>query len=109
MPERDGHPRGGEQRPGPGDEHGGACTGAADDERDGTTADGVAEGVASVVSHAIDWAPHDWKADVDDVLQIARVGRKLLFDSHAALEGYQALQAYVADGLRAYREYLVIR
>ena len=37
------------------------------------TADGVAEGVASVVSDAIDWAPDDWKANVDDVLEIARV------------------------------------
>lgn len=69
------------------------------------TADGVAEGVASVVSEAIDWAPEDWKADVDDVPQIARVGRKLLLDSHGALEGYQALQSYVADGLRSYRHY----
>jgi hypothetical protein len=73
------------------------------------TADGVAEGVASVVSSAIDWAPEDWKADVDDVPQIARVGRKLLLDSHGALEGYQALQAYVADGLRSYRQYFTSR
>jgi hypothetical protein len=69
------------------------------------TADGVAEGVASVVSSAIDWAPDDWKADVDDVPQIARVGRKLLLDSQGALEGYDALQSYVADGLRCYRTY----
>lgn len=70
------------------------------------TADGVAEGVASVVSSAIDWAPADWKADVDDVPQIARVGRKLLLDAHAPSEGFDALQTYVADGLRAYRHYL---
>lgn len=73
------------------------------------TADGVAEGVASVVSSAIDWAPKDWKADVDDVPQIARIGRKLLFDTHAAQEGFHALQAYVADGLRAYRQYFAIQ
>jgi hypothetical protein len=69
------------------------------------TADGVAEGVTSVVSSAIDWAPNDWKADADDVPQIARVGRKLLFDSHGPLEGFEALQAYVADGVRSYRHY----
>ena len=73
------------------------------------TADGVAEGVASVVSEAIDWAPDDWKADVDDVPQIARVGRKLLLDSHGALEGYEALQTHVADGLRSYRSYCATR
>ena len=48
------------------------------------TADGVAEGVPSVVSSAIDWAPEDWKANVDDVLDIARIGRRLLFDERAA-------------------------
>jgi hypothetical protein len=73
------------------------------------TADGVAEGVASVVSHAIDWAPNDWKADADDVPQIARVGRRLLLDVHAAYEGYQALQAYVADGIEAYRDFFATR
>ena len=30
------------------------------------TADGVAEGVPSVVSDAIEWAPSSWKAEVDD-------------------------------------------
>jgi hypothetical protein len=47
------------------------------------TADGVAEGVPSVVSSAIDWAPDDWKAKVDDVLDIARVGRRLVHDGRA--------------------------
>ncbi len=69
------------------------------------TADGIAESVPSVVSNAIDWAPRHWKADVDDVLDIARVGRGLLFDSCAARHGFQALQAYVADGVHSYREY----
>jgi hypothetical protein len=32
------------------------------------TADGVAEGVPSVVSHAIDWTTDQWKAMMDDVL-----------------------------------------
>ena len=73
------------------------------------TADGVAEGVASVVSHAIDWAPQSWKAAVDDVPEIARVGRQLLLDTHAAQHGFGALQGYVADGLRAYRRYFSTR
>ncbi len=73
------------------------------------TADGVAEGVPSVVSSAIDWAPEDWKADVDDVLDIARVGRRLLHDRRAADEGHAALENYVADGVRAYRQYFATR
>jgi hypothetical protein len=72
------------------------------------TADGVAEGVASVVSGAIDWAPQDWKANVDDVLDIARVGRRLLGDTRAADEGRTALQSYVADGLTSYKKYFAI-
>lgn len=73
------------------------------------TADGVAEGVASVVSSAIDWAPNDWKANVDDVIDIARVGRRLLADPRAADEGRTALEAYVADGLSSYRRYFAIQ
>ncbi|MGA8030735.1 MAG: hypothetical protein WB992_26620 [Bryobacteraceae bacterium] len=70
------------------------------------TADGVAEGVASVVSNAIDWAPNDWKANVDDVLDISRIGRRLLYDSRAPQDGFLALQSYVADGVRSYKQYL---
>ncbi len=70
------------------------------------TADGVAEGVASVVSEAIDWAPADWMAPVDDVAQIARTGRRLLHDAHAVNDGQHALKHYVKRGLRAWRHYL---
>lgn len=70
------------------------------------TADGVAEGVPSVVSSAIEWVPQDWKADADDVLDIARVGRRLLYDPRAAQDGFRALQSYVAEGVREYRSYL---
>jgi hypothetical protein len=70
------------------------------------TADGVAEGIPSVVSDAIDWAPDDWKANVDDVLDISRVGRRLLCDPHAAMDGLRALESHVAGGIRAYEEYL---
>jgi hypothetical protein len=72
------------------------------------TADGVAEGVASVVSSAIDWAPEDWKADVDDTLEIARVGRRLLFDPIAACDGRRALIDYVADGLLSYQNFIKV-
>lgn len=70
------------------------------------TADGVAEGVPSVVSEAIDWAPDAWKASVDDVVEIARVGLHLLNDCRAAQDGLTALKSFVTDGLRAYRQFL---
>jgi hypothetical protein len=69
------------------------------------TADGVAEGVPSVVSSAIDWAPEDWKADVDDVLAISHVGRRLLFDTCAARDGLHALHKYVKQGVASYKEF----
>jgi hypothetical protein len=70
------------------------------------TADGVAEGVPSVVSEAIDWAPDHWKASIDDVWDIARVGRLLLSDRLAGDDGYKALQAHNADGLKAWLGFL---
>jgi hypothetical protein len=73
------------------------------------TADGIAEGVPSVVSEAIDWAPKSWVAACDDVLEIARVGRYLLSDPHAAADGFQALKAHNADGLASWRQYLGVQ
>ncbi len=71
------------------------------------TADGVAEGVPSVVSSAIDWAPEHWKADVDDTLSIARAGRRLLNDHMAAADGRRALLNYIAGGVNSYQHFLV--
>lgn len=70
------------------------------------SADGVAEGVTSVVSSAITWAPDHWKADVDDTLDIARVGAQLLRDPRGAKDGAKALRAYTADGLLSWQEWL---
>jgi hypothetical protein len=63
------------------------------------TADGIAEGISSVVFDAICWAPAYWRAPVDDVLEIARVGRYLLCDPLAPGDGHRALLAHNADGL----------
>jgi hypothetical protein len=70
------------------------------------TADGCAEGVASVVSDAIDWAPADWVACADDASTIARTARRLVQDSHAVTEGQDCLRAYVSRGLQHWRAYL---
>src|ERR1035437_747410 len=42
------------------------------------TADGISQGVPSVVSPVIRWAPDSWKADPDDSMNVAATGIKLL-------------------------------
>ena len=70
------------------------------------SADGISQGVASVVSDAIDWAPLHWQAHIDDAFDVARVGRQLLSDHRAAHDGLKALTRHNHDGLRAWRTYL---
>jgi len=70
------------------------------------TADGIAEGVPSVVSDAIDWAPEHWKAQTDDVLDIARVGRALLSDMNTVRDGYNALANHNTIGTAAWLDFL---
>ena len=70
------------------------------------TADGVAEGVPSVVSDAIDWAPEYWKAYSDDVPDIARVGRQLLYDPRASVDGLTHLEMHNAASFDAWCDWL---
>jgi hypothetical protein len=70
------------------------------------TADGVAEGVASVVSDAIEWAPDSWKAAVDDAHAMARVGLKLLASRWAPRQGMAALKRHNEAALAAWRSFL---
>jgi hypothetical protein len=70
------------------------------------TADGIAEGVPSVVSDAIDWAPRSWKAHFDEIDSIASVGENLLNDPCAPVRGKMALHKYVKQGLKAWLHYL---
>lgn len=67
------------------------------------TADGIAEGVPSVVSDAIEWAPENWKAGCDDVNEIARTGMRLLRDKSAPRKGLVALQKYHRRALGAWQ------
>lgn len=62
------------------------------------TADGISQGVSSVVSPAIDWAPADWQANIDDPSDIARVGGCLLHSPDAARRGLDALTRHNEDG-----------
>lgn len=73
------------------------------------TADGIAEGVASVVSDAIDWVPERWKAASDDVNKVADVALSLIGDSWAAKDGMKALDVHNALGIVAWSDYLLKR
>jgi hypothetical protein len=70
------------------------------------TADGIAEGVPSVVSDALDWCPEYWKAYSDDVPDMARVGRQLLFDPQAPYDGLVSLETHNAEGFDAWCDWL---
>ncbi len=70
------------------------------------TADGVAEGVPSVVSDAVAWAPAAWKASVDDADDIARTGRRLLKSRWAPRAGMSALEAHNRRGLTLWHRFL---
>jgi hypothetical protein len=66
------------------------------------SADGVAEGVPSVTSDAIEWVPDNWKANSDNALDIANKGIALLYDPVAAGEGWAALEAHNQQGVSAW-------
>jgi hypothetical protein len=70
------------------------------------TADGASESIASVVSDAIDWAPNDWKTEVDDALAIAKRVKHLLKDRDAGFDGFFALKKHNEEGVRAWRGFL---
>lgn len=64
------------------------------------TADGIAEGVPSVVSDAIDWVPHHWITPSDNADAIAKKAVQLLYDHHAPHDGLRALTDYVDSGIK---------
>jgi hypothetical protein len=70
------------------------------------TADGIAAGVPTVTSEAIDWVPSMWQANPDDAGEVARVAEYLLRSPHAIEDGRAALTAYGAAGVRHWSEYL---
>lgn len=70
------------------------------------TADGIAEGVPSVVSSAINWTPRRWQADGDDVGAIAGAGLRLLGDHGAACDGFRALAKHNKMALSCWRRWL---
>jgi glycosyltransferase involved in cell wall biosynthesis len=72
------------------------------------TADGIAEGVPSVISEAIEWVPRYWVANMDDVNDIARVGRQLIEDPRSVYDGLVHLEQHNRDGFEVWEEFLGI-
>ena len=71
------------------------------------TADGIAEGVASVTSPTIDWVPPEWHAEPDDVNDIIAKGVGLLNDNYAPKRGLEFLTRYVQDGIMQWSNFLL--
>jgi hypothetical protein len=69
-------------------------------------ADGVAEGVASVVGEAIYWTPPNWQANSDNASDVANVAYRLLFDTHAVNLGQSALRSYTNNSIPLWTDYL---
>lgn len=70
------------------------------------TADGASESIPSVTSRAIEWTPGDWKAEVDEPANIAKVARHLLFDQDAGMDGFNSLVAYNRVGVGQWLEWV---
>jgi len=73
------------------------------------TADGIAVGVPSVVSEAIDWAPKEWHANADDALDVAIVGIRLLTHKRIRAKGVKALRKHNAVALKSWKKYLGVK
>ncbi|MFI5299969.1 MAG: hypothetical protein ACHREM_17920, partial [Polyangiales bacterium] len=72
-----------------------------------TTADAVAEGVPSVVSPALEWAPDAWKAETDRLEDIVRIGGALLDGVDAAgAAGRLVLESFVGQATLQWVEYV---
>lgn len=72
------------------------------------TADGIAVGVASVTSSAIEWSPQNWwPHNLDDPHDITKTALYLLGDKNAVDEGRAALTKYVENGIIQWEKYLL--
>lgn len=73
-------------------------------------ADGIAEGVPSVTTAAMEWCPPSWHADGHDPWSVMTVGMGLLQDRVGAIQdGRRSLEKYVNHGVREWLKYLAGR
>jgi hypothetical protein len=71
-------------------------------------ADGISQGVPSVVGPAIHWVPGWWHANPDSAREIALVGLRLLADEDSGTEGYLALEKYNRAAIETWRNLLTL-
>lgn len=71
------------------------------------SADGVAQGVPSVTSDAIEWVPSNWQASADDALDIANKAISILYDPAAAGEGWKALELHNQVGTNSWLQWFL--
>lgn len=69
-------------------------------------ADGIAEGIPSVVGPAMEWCPKSWQCDPHDPESLMRVAMGLLHDPQAVHDGRHALKCHVDAGIRLWLRYL---
>jgi hypothetical protein len=70
-------------------------------------ADGIAEGVPSVATSALEWLPHGWWAEACDPSSVTAVGMGLLHNRVAAVhDGRSNLRNFVALGINHWLNYL---
>jgi len=70
------------------------------------TADGISEGVPSVVSEAIAWAPKHWRANPDSVQDVAYVAERLLGNAAERHQGIVALYEHNQTAFKFWEKYL---
>lgn len=69
-------------------------------------ADGVAEGVPSVVTPAMEWLPPSWWCEPWDPSSVVGVAIRLLFDPMAIPEARRSLSTHVDQGTQSWVAYL---
>lgn len=71
------------------------------------TADGIAEGVPSVTTSALEWTPRSWWAHAEDPNNIAEVGIGLMNNATMAIrDGRHTLRRYVEHGTRRWLDFV---
>ncbi len=71
------------------------------------SADGIAEGVPSVVTGAMEWTPRHWWCDPWDPTSIMRIGMGLLHDRQSVHDARVQLREFVAKGVKLWIDYLM--
>jgi len=70
-------------------------------------ADGVAEGVPSVVTGAMEWLPRSWYCEPWEPSSVVRIAVQLLHDPRVIFEARELLRQHVARGIQLWLEYLL--